>query len=62
MKMTKNFMEAHLAKNTDDKKKALNISTVSMEEKRQRLGAAEASSDDEDDSNRNSEHYAEYFA
>ena len=126
MKMTKNFMEAHLAKNTDDKTKALidaeaantktlfeldvddpdakadykaalnkqkeyikaeqqkmrdearkadeerveeggetdslNISTVSMEEKRQRLGAAEASSDDEDDSHRNSEHYAEYFA
>ena len=123
MKMTKNFIEAHLAKNTDDKIKALidaevantktlfeldvdhpdakadykaalnkqkeyikaeqqkmrdlarkadedrveeggetdslNISAVSMEEKRQRLDAAEASSDDED---RNSEDYLEYFA
>ena len=40
----------------------LNMSAISIENKRQRLGAAEASSDDEDDSNRNSEHYAEYLA
>ena len=126
MKMTKNFMEAHMAKNADDKTKALidaevantktlfeldvddsdakadykaalnkqkeyikaeqkkmrddareaeeerveegeelnplNMSAISINNKRQRLGAAEASLDDEDDSNRNGEHCAEYLA